>query len=107
MAARLNKYLLLLLLLTGCSSSLDINPNFGDVAYIIKESEVFDCTIDGIETDCVFGIGQLTCNPIDLFTYEVDTGAAVLNTDSTQVACSTTTRPRFDGIETNNPLFEL
>lgn len=103
----MKKLLLLPLLLTGCQADFDVNPVFEDFGLTVNQEEVFSCTIDAIKRDCVFGVGQLTCNAADGFLYEFDTGAGILNQDNTQATCDTVIRPRFNVVDTDIPLFKL
>ena len=91
-------------MLSGCDSVVDISPNIQDVSYQAPSYEVVTGTLNEVDTD--FNIVFYACNADDLLLYQLSDGAAVLNTDSTQVICNPKIFLRFMLSETTRPLIK-
>ena len=90
-------------LLIGCNTDVDITPKVKDATYSTESYQVIIGSLDGVFTD--FRASEYQCNAGDLLLYSMG-GAAVLNTDSTQVSCSTNAAFRVDIKNSLRPLYK-
>lgn len=98
------KIFLLCMVLAGCD--VGVNADFDGETIHTESFQVFIGVVDGVETAFrydPFGLNDYSC-VLDL-TYETSTGAAILNTDTTQVACNTDLLVRSDAQATTIPLY--
>ena len=83
------RYLLLVLMLTGCNLDVPVKLKYSAGNYSAVVYEAFEGHVDGVATVYRFGAGFFDCNAADNFVYIFDTGGAVINSDSSQVTCTT------------------
>lgn len=73
--------------LLACNIEGNLNPVFEGRSYATETYDAFEGIKDGIPTVYRNGADWFICNPTDNFVYVFNSGAAVVNTDATQVQC--------------------